>query len=41
VPISRGAADHLAVDDHRIDQRAAVLADRIVENPHVAEFGIN
>ena len=28
----RAAADHLAVDDHRVEQHAAILDDHVVED---------
>ena len=37
----RHAAQGLAVDHHRIDQRSAVFGDDVVENLHVAELGVD
>ena len=37
----RGAAQRLAVDDHRIHQRAAILDDDIVEDLDLADLGID
>ena len=37
----RHAAQSLAFNHHRIDQRSAVLGDDVVENLHVAELGID
>ena len=37
----RRAAEHLAVDDHRVHQRAAVLDDHVVEDLDVAGLGVD